>query len=93
MGCLSLLQGPLPASTMGVLQMADFIDIPKNARETLRVQREEHQAHDLVNVRIWISDDSGELRPTKKGLAIQASLTPSLIEALNAMSAPNRSAA
>ncbi|MEO0569557.1 MAG: transcriptional coactivator p15/PC4 family protein [Pseudomonadota bacterium] len=73
--------------------MADLIDIPKNARETLRIQREEYQGHDLVNVRIWVSDDSGELRPTRKGLAIQASLTPSLIEALAKVSASDAEAA
>lgn len=73
--------------------MSSTIDISKNRREILRIQREEYQGHDLVKVRIWVSDDSGELRPTRKGLAIQASLTPSLIEALAKVSASDTEAA
>lgn len=70
--------------------MADFIDIPKNARETLRIQREEYMGHDMLNLRVWYDDGTGELRPSKKGVAVKAGLIPDLIKALGAVSAKDR---
>jgi len=73
--------------------MVGHVDIQKNSREVLRVQREDYQGHDMLNLRVWYDDGTGELRPTKKGVAFKATLIPELINALGAVSAADREAA
>lgn len=46
-------------------------EISKNSRETTRVERTNFQGTELVNIRVWFRADDGELRPSKKGLAIR----------------------
>ncbi|MEM6890759.1 MAG: transcriptional coactivator p15/PC4 family protein [Pseudomonadota bacterium] len=73
--------------------MNSAIDIPKNSREVLRIQREEYLGHDMLNLRVWYDDGSGELRPSKKGVAVKAALIPDLIKALAKVSASDTEAA
>lgn len=62
--------------------MTVLADIPKNARETIRVVRDQYQGHELVHIRVWFSEGDGELKPTKKGLAFRTDQLPQVIEAL-----------
>lgn len=73
--------------------MSGAINIPKNAREVVRIHRENYRGHDLISVRVYFDAGGGEMRPSKKGLAIQASLAPALIEALAAVSSNEKEAA
>lgn len=44
-------------------------DIPKGS-ETLRVEISEYKGVQYLNLRMWYTDKDGELRPTKKGIAV-----------------------
>ena len=77
---------PLQASITAVLPMPEYVDIPKNSREILRVQRENYMGHDMLNLRVWYGDGTGEYRPGKQGVAVKAALIPELIEALGTVS-------
>ena len=66
--------------------MGKHIGIQKNAREILRIQREEYMGHDMLNLRVWYDNGTGEYRPGKQGVAVKAALIPELIEALGAVS-------
>jgi hypothetical protein len=56
-------------------------DIPKNQRETIRVELDEYEGNQLVATRVWYSDD-GELKPTRKGLSIAIKHLPAIRAAL-----------
>ena len=59
-------------------------DIPKNAREVLRVQRTTYKGHELIDLRVWYPSDTngGELRPSPKGVAIRVELLGAVLAAL-----------
>lgn len=59
-----------------------MIAITKNAREQIRVERQEFKGHDLLNIRVFYDDGTGEYRPGKQGLAVRVELVPDLIEAI-----------
>ena len=63
------------------------IETTKNSREVLRIQRENYRGHDMLNLRVWYDDGTGEYRPGKQGVAVKAALIPDLINALAAVSA------
>ena len=63
--------------------MTHIATIRKNAREDLRVTREEFRGHHLLNLRIWYDADDGEQRPGKQGVAIRLDLLPHLRKALS----------
>jgi hypothetical protein len=47
-------------------------EIPKNAGETLRVERGEHQGIDLLHVRVWTGRPGDpNAKPTQKGLSLR----------------------
>ena len=56
--------------------------IRKNSREQIHVERRDYMGHDLINVRVWFDDGSGEYRPGKQGIAIRVELVGEVIEAL-----------
>lgn len=60
------------------LLVAEF---DKNARERCRVSLTEYGGHDLVDVRAYWQDQTGEWRPGK-GLALRRELLPELRRAL-----------
>lgn len=62
--------------------MTDIAIIPKNAREELRISLDEFNGHELLNLRIWFHTGDGEMRPTKKGVALKVALLPELLAAL-----------
>lgn len=59
-----------------------IVDIPKNERETLRVEFDEYNGHQLIAARVWYRDGDGELKPTKKGLSTAVKHLPALRQAL-----------
>jgi hypothetical protein len=45
-------------------------EIQKNSTEKIRVSIESYKGHEFIDVRVYYEDDTGEWRPTKKGIAI-----------------------
>ena len=43
---------------------------PRNVRETLRVSLDQFNGRDVVDVRVWYWDRSGELKPGRAGLML-----------------------
>lgn len=56
-------------------------EFQKNARERVRVALTEYAGHELVDVRAYWQDQTGEWRPGK-GLALRRELLPELRRAL-----------
>lgn len=63
-----------------------MIALRKNAREELRVERQDYRGHDLINLRVWYDDGSGEHRPGKQGIAFKAELLDDVMHALSQVS-------
>jgi len=60
--------------------------IEKNKREQIRIEVNEFRGQDLVDIRVYYQDqDSGEWKPSKKGIAFRVELLPEVIEALQAL--------
>jgi hypothetical protein len=57
-------------------------EFSKNRRETIRVAPVQFQNHDLIDVRVFVPNPSGELGPTRKGISVAVDLVPDLIDAL-----------
>jgi len=58
-------------------------EIEKNAVEVIRVSWSEYKGHHFLDVRVYYEDgETGEWKPTKKGIAIAPDLLPELIAAL-----------
>jgi hypothetical protein len=66
-----------PASATGTI----IGRIPKNARETILVSLDKFKGVDLLDVRVFFEDD-GDLKPTRKGIALKVEKLPELIEVL-----------
>jgi hypothetical protein len=46
-------------------------DIEKNKREIIRIEISEYNGKEYINIRVWYKDnDSGEYKPTPKGVAV-----------------------
>jgi len=55
----------------------------KNATEEVRASLTEYKGHKLIDLRIYYEpEDSGERRPTKKGITIDVGLYPELKKAM-----------
>ena len=59
-----------------------MIALRKNTREELRIERQEYHGHDLINMRVWYDDGTGEYRPGKQGIAFRAEMLPKVFDAL-----------
>ena len=57
-------------------------EIPKNSREVIRVERSLFHGPTLANVRVWFRSEDGELRPSKRGIAIKVQQLSDLVSAL-----------
>jgi len=63
---------------MGIIR-----DIEKGNGEIFRVEVSEFKGVKYLNIRVWYTDkESGEYKPTQKGIAIKPELYPQLKEAL-----------
>ena len=54
----------------------------KNARETVRVFLTEFKGYKLLDLRVYIQDDTGKEIPTRKGLTISQELVGELVTGL-----------
>lgn len=62
-----------------------MIPLCKNAREEYRIERQDFRGHDLLNIRVFYDDGTGEFRPGKQGIAIRTELVPELVEAITSV--------
>ena len=54
-------------------------DIPKGNDEIIRVEITEFRGQNYLNLRIWYTDkESGQYKPTQRGIAIRPELYPEL---------------
>jgi hypothetical protein len=51
-------------------------EIPRERGEVLRLSVNEYKGKLLLNIRIWYTDENEELRPTKKGVTVNAKQFP-----------------
>jgi hypothetical protein len=71
-------------SAQGATSDRWIADIPKNSRETLRIQLSTFKGYDLINIRIWFrSNDGDELKPGKNGFAVRVEKLPELRDAID----------
>lgn len=54
-------------------------EIQKNSTEKIQVSTASYKGHDFIDIRVYYEDDTGEWRPTKKGIAIAPKKTDDLI--------------
>jgi hypothetical protein len=54
----------------------------KNATEVVRVSLREYRGRQLIDVRVYYSDDEGEYRPTKKGVSLTVEGYPEFKKAI-----------
>ena len=57
-------------------------EFQKNALERVRVALTEYRGHDLIDLRVYYTDDGETYKPSRKGVAFNASLLPDLEEAV-----------
>lgn len=61
--------------------MSMIASIRKNAREEIRVSRDDYRGHDMINLRVFY-DAGDDMRPGKQGVAFKAALLPEILSAL-----------
>ena len=54
----------------------------KNKKEIVQVTLNSYKGYDLVDIRVYVENDSGELIATKRGISISTRLIPELKKAL-----------
>ncbi|MCR9142659.1 MAG: transcriptional coactivator p15/PC4 family protein [bacterium] len=63
---------------MGVIR-----DIDKGGGEIIRVEISEFRGQNYLNLRVWYTDkESGDYKPTQKGIAIRPELYPEIKAAI-----------
>lgn len=69
---------PGQAGRMGIIK-----DIDKGNGEIIRIETSEFKGQQYLNLRIWYTDkESGNFKPTQKGIALRPDLYPQLKEAI-----------
>lgn len=70
-----------------------ILELPKNSHETLVLALEEYRGHRLLSARVYYDHpETGELRPTQKGFAVNVQLLPQLADGIAAALHKARSA-
>lgn len=59
-----------------------MIELRKNKREVVRIERATFNGFECINARVWFADDAGEMRPSKKGLTLRLELASDLAKAI-----------
>jgi hypothetical protein len=59
--------------------------IPKNTRESYRIAWEEFEGHRFVDLRLYYFTAEGELKPSRKGVAIRPEALAEICAALGQM--------
>jgi len=63
--------------------MTTIQDIDKGAGEIIRVEISEYKGQNYLNIRVWYTDkNSGEFKPTQKGITVKPELFFQLKEAI-----------
>ena len=57
-------------------------EIEKKKRERIRVSIEEYMGSTFIDCRVYFQDESGQWRPTKKGIALAEGCPGEVIDAL-----------
>ncbi len=60
-------------------------DLQKSPTEIIRIEKREFKKREFIDIRTYYEDESGEYKPTKKGVTINPSLIDELVEALNSL--------
>lgn len=64
--------------------MAVIKDLDKGGGEVIRIEVSEYKGQKYLNVRVWYTDkNSGELKPTQKGVAIRPDQYQEFLAAVN----------
>jgi len=57
-------------------------EVQKNTQEKIRVEKREYKGREFVDVRTYYLDDSGEWKPTQKGVTFRPDQLEEIVEAL-----------
>jgi len=66
-------------------------EIQKNTLEKIRIQRTNFNGHELIDIRVYYESNTGEWKPTKKGITFSLSLANEVIEGITEESKTIRS--
>ena len=69
-----------------------FAEIPKGKTEVVKIGLNTFNGHQLASVRVWTTRDPDNPRPTTKGLTVQVTMLPEIIEGLQKAEAAARAA-
>jgi hypothetical protein len=61
--------------------MGEFVK--KNAGEQVHIERREYHGYDLIDVRVYVQNERGELVPTKQGVCCRAETWGDIVEVVN----------
>ena len=57
-------------------------EVQKNTQEKIRVEKRKYKGREFVDVRTYYLDDSGEWKPSPKGITFKVELIDEIISAL-----------
>ena len=63
-------------------ERTELLDVRKSDSERVRVHLKEYRGREYVDLRIWYISDTGEWRPSGKGLTLNPLLIPEIIRGL-----------
>ena len=66
-------------------------EIQKNTLEKIRIQRTNFNGHELIDIRVYYESNTGEWKPTKKGITFSLSLANEVIKGITEESKTIRS--
>ncbi len=58
------------------------MDIQKNSLEKIRIEKREYKGKEFIDMRTYYLDDSGEWKPSPKGITFKVELLEDIISAL-----------
>lgn len=64
--------------------MTPILTFQKNSRESVVISLTEYRGQDYADIRIWFTDQAGELKPSQKGVSVKPENLPDVIRALQA---------
>jgi hypothetical protein len=62
--------------------MSPILTFEKNGRESVVVGLTEYRGQQYADIRVWFTDQTGELKPSQKGVSIKPEHLPDVIHAL-----------
>lgn len=58
------------------------MEIQKNNLEKMCIHRTNYKGHELIDIRVYYESNTGEWKPTKKGIAFSLSLANEVIKGI-----------